>query len=191
MSKLHLWASVVAIAILGSSFAQTSEDSMAEALLQGTPITVENLVDVLEIQRVIDAQVDAYDRQEWELARSFMTDEFKTTMGQDGIGMFASDAFLERARNYHETADEFVTHHSNSGYRVFFHDEDNVTVFARGVIIVKSTPGGDYAADGGSLRMERWNSYEYGLERTPEGWKINKIIITYNADKFTSSPPAE
>ena len=52
----------------------------------------------------------------------------------------------------------------------------------------KMTPGGDYAADGGSARMERWNSYEYGLKRTSNGWKINKILIEYNADKITSAP---
>lgn len=159
-----------------------------EASIQGTPITTDNLADVLEIQRVIDAQVDAYDRQDWDLARFFLTDAFETTMGQDGVATIEADAFIDRAKGYYETIEEFVTHHSNSGYRIFFHDKDHATAFARGVIIVKSAPGGDYAENGGSLRMERWNSYEYGVERTPDGWKINKILITYNADKLTSSP---
>lgn len=112
-------------------------------------------------------------------------------MGQEGIAKIEAQAFLDRAKGYHDAAEEFVTHHSNSGYRIFFHDADHATAFARGVIIVKSTPGGDFAADGGSLRMERWNSYEYGLERTSDGWRINKILITYNADNITSSPAAE
>ena len=106
-------------------------------LTAGTPITSENIVDVLEIQRVIDAQVDAYDSQQWDLARSLMTDEFKTTMREEGAGTMKSDAFLDRARGYHENTEEFVTHHSNSGYRIFFHDQNNATAFARGVIIVK------------------------------------------------------
>lgn len=158
-----------------------------EAESQGTPITAENIVDVLEIQRVIDAQVNAYDNQEWELARSLMTEEFESNLGQTSTSMIKSDAFLDLAKGYHANAEEFVTHYSNSGYRIFFHDENNVTAFTRGVIIVKRTPGGDYAAEGGSLRMERWNSYEYGLVRNSEGWKINKILIEYNADKITST----
>lgn len=164
---------------------------MTEAAREGTPITEENLVDVLEIQRVIDAQIDAYDNQDWALARSLMTKEFETTIGQEGVATIESQAFLDRAKGYHEAAEEFVTHHSNSGYRVYFHDADHATVFARGVIVVKSTPGGDLADEGGSLRMERWNSYEYGVERTSDGWRINKILITYNADNITSSPAAE
>lgn len=160
-------------------------------LTAGTPITSENIVDVLEIQRVIDAQVNAYDSQQWDLARSLMTDVFETNLGQESVNMMEADAFLNNTKRYYENTEEFVTHHSNSGYRIFFHDENNATAFTRGVIIVKSTPGGDYAADGGSLRMERWNSYEFGVVRTSPGWKINKILIEYNADKITSSPKAE
>ena len=164
-----------------------------EAASQGSPITAENVVDVLEIQRVIDAQVDAYDNQQWKLARSFMMENFKTNVGQKngGVNMMKSDAFLDRAKGYHKNTKEFVTHHSNSGYRVFFHDKNNASAFARGVIIVKSTPGGEHAKDGGSLRMERYNSYEYGVVKTTEGWKINKIMITYNADKITSLPKVQ
>ncbi|OSY89331.1 hypothetical protein WH52_01460 [Tenacibaculum holothuriorum] len=156
-------------------------------MMKGTLITNENIVDVLEIQRVIDAQVNAYDNQDWDIAKSFMTDEFETTVGQEGTGMMKADDFLGRAKTYHENAEEFVTHHSNSGYRIFFNDKDHATAFARGVIIVKSTPAGEYE-EGGTLQMERWNSYEYGLKRTSEGWKINKILITYNNDKMTSIP---
>ena len=162
-----------------------------EVSLQGTPITADNLADVLDIQRVIDTQVDAYDRQDWALARALLTDQFETTMGQESATTIKADAFFDRAKGYHEAADEFVTHHSNSGYRIFFHDKDHATAFARGVIIVKSTPGGEHASEGGSLRMERWNSYEYGVERTADGWKINKILITYNSDNITSSPKVE
>ena len=166
----------------------TMENFKTKAESQGTPITSENIVDVLEIQRVIDAQVNAYDSQDWQLAKSLMTEEFETTVGQEGTGMMKADDFLGRAKTYHEAAEEFVTHHSNSGYRVFFHDKDHATVFARGVIIVKNTPAGEYAKEGGTLQMERWNSYEYGVVRTSEGWKINKILITYNNDKMTSIP---
>lgn len=157
-------------------------------MMKGTPITNENIVDVLEIQRVIDAQVNAYDNQDWDIAKSFMTEEFETTVGQEGTGMMKADDFLGRAKTYHKTAEAFVTHHSNSGYRIFFIDKNQATAFARGVIIVKSTPAGEFAKEGGTLQMERWNSYEYGLIRTSEGWKINKILITYNNDKATSLP---
>ena len=112
------------------------ENFKQKAEIQGTPITSENIVDVLEIQRVIDAQVDAYDTQQWELARSLMAEEFETNIGQESTGMMKSDDFLDRAKGYHATLEEFVTHHSNSGYRIFFHDKNNVTAFARGVIIV-------------------------------------------------------
>lgn len=117
-----------------------------------------------------------------------MAEEFETTVGQEGTGMMKTDDFLGRAKAYHKSAEEFVTHHLNLGYRVYFNDKDNTTVFARGVIIVKNTPAGEFAKEGGTLQMERWNSYEYGLIRTLEGWKINKILIIYNNDKITSLP---
>lgn len=178
-------------ALLMSAMLFTGAARANETEFSGTPITSENLVDVLNIQRVLDAQVDAYDRQDWDLARFYMTEMFETTVGQDGNGMMAADDFLGRAQAYHAAADHFVTQHTNSGYRIFFHDENNATAYARGAIIVVTTPGGDFADDGGSLRIERWNSYEYGVERTGAGWKINKILITYNADTFQSLPPAE
>ncbi|WP_305985699.1 nuclear transport factor 2 family protein [Roseibium sp. MMSF_3544] len=182
-----LAASAVAIALMLGTKAQAEELSRA-----GTPITAENIVDVLDIQRVLDAQVDAFDNQDWELARSLMTEEFFTTMrSQNGPHTLSSDAFLEGAADYYDGVDHFLTHHTNSGYRVFFHDKDSATIFARGVIIVNRTPAGEHAADGGSVRMERWNSYEYGVERTDEGWKINKILITYNSDDIRSDPKVQ
>lgn len=182
-----LAAGGIALALSLGTAAQAEDNSRA-----GTPITSENLVDVLNIQRVLDAQIDAFDRQDWPLARSLMTKEFFTTMrSQSGPHTLSSDEFLEgSARNY-DGVENFVTHHTNSGYRVFFNDKNNATVFARGVIIVNRTPGGEFAADGGSIRMERWNSYEYGVERTDDGWKINKILITYNSDDIRSDPKAQ
>ena len=190
-SKNILIGFVLFMAILGTTQAQSNENYIAKADPNGTPITSENIVDVLEIQRVIDSQVNAYDAQEWETARSLMTEEFETNLGRKDTSMVKSQDFLNGAKGYYATLEQFLTHHSNSGYRIFFHDKDNVTAFCRGVIIVKRTPGGEYGEEGGSLRMERYNSYNYGLVRTSEGWKINRILIKYNVDKVISEPKAE
>lgn len=182
---LSKFSAFLVAAVIATGAAQANEIEHS-----GTPITAENLVDVLNIQRIIDAQVDAYDRQDWELARFYMTEEFETTVGQDGTGVMRTDDFLGRAQGYVANADHFLTQHTNSGYRIFFHDENNATAYARGAIIVMNSPAGEFADEGGTLRIERWNHYEYGVVRTDEGWKINKILITYNADNFTSLPPA-
>lgn len=63
------------------------ENFKREADSQGTPISSENIVDVLEIQRVIDAQVNEYDNQEWALTRYFMTEEFESNLGQNSISI--------------------------------------------------------------------------------------------------------
>ncbi|BDM81169.1 hypothetical protein AM10699_40360 [Acaryochloris marina MBIC10699] len=60
----------------------------SKPISQETPITAESLVDVLEIQCVIDAQANAYDTQQWGLARSLLTDKLETTILQkDGIAV--------------------------------------------------------------------------------------------------------
>lgn len=184
--RLTKLSALLVSAMLVTGAAQANDSDRA-----GTPITADNMVDVLNIQRIIDAQVDAYDRQDWDMARSYMTEEFETTVGQEGTGMMRADDFLGRAQGYVANADHFLTQHTNSGYRIFFHDENNATAYARGSIIVMNSPAGEFADDGGTLRIERWNHYEYGVVRTDVGWRINKILITYNSDSFESQPPAE
>lgn len=144
--------SVLFLSLLSSSNLYAKESQMPKSMSQGTPITSENIVDVLEIQRIIDAQVNAYDTQQWELAQSLLTDIFETNLGLKEIVKMESKAFIDNARGYHANSEEFITHHSNSGYRIYFHDKNTATAFARGVIIVKSTPGGEYAKEGGGVK---------------------------------------
>ena len=54
------------------------------------------------------------------------------------------------------------------------------------MIIVDNTPAGAYAANGGTLRMHRWISYEIGTTRTDNGWKVNKVMVEYLVEEVAS-----
>ena len=61
-------------------------------------------------------------------------------------------------------------------------------MLSKGVIIVTKSPGGDHTADGGKLLIENWVSYEHGMVRTAEGWKVNRILSDYVATRTASLP---
>ena len=72
--------------------------------------------------------------------------------------------------------------------RVYFHSADEVTMFSQGVILTKVILGGDHSADDETLLTETWVSYEHGMIRTPNGWKVNRILSDYFAVRSTSLP---
>lgn len=155
----------------------------------GTPITSENLVDVLEIQRVVTNLTDAVDSQHWSVVRDILEDKVDTTIGETEPGVSrvkSEDEIATRWKNFYDNAEILVIHHVTSNERVFFDDPNNATVFSKGVIVVENTPAGAYAKSGGTLRMYRWVNYEFGLIRTNNGWKVNKVLVDYLVQEANS-----
>ena len=156
---------------------------------QGTPITSENVVDVLEIQRVVSVLSDGVDSQQWGVIRDILVDKVDTTIGETEPGVSrvkSEDEIVSRWKGFYDSAKKLVIHHVTSNERVFFDDSNNATVFSKGVIVVENTPAGEHASSGGTLRMYRWVNYEFGLTRTDNGWKVNKVLVDYPAQEVTS-----
>lgn len=156
---------------------------------QGTPITSDNLVDVLEIQRVLANLTDAVDNQHWDLVHDILEDEVDTTIGETERGVSRTktkDTIISRWKGFFSDAEKFILHHVTSNERVFFEDANNATAFSKGVIVLENTPAGAHAAQGGTLRGYRWINYELGVVRRDSGWKVNKVLVTYLVEEFDS-----
>lgn len=157
----------------------------------GTPITEENLVDVLEIQRVTGALTNAVDSQQWDVARDILEDEVDTTIGERERGassVKSDDEIVARWKGFYDSAETLVIHHLTANERILFDDPNNATVFSKGVIVVENTPAGEFAESGGMLRLHRWVNYEFGVTRTDGGWKVNKVLVDYLVEEFSSLP---
>ena len=159
----------------------------------GHPITMENVVDVLEIQRVTTNLTLAVDTAKWDVVADILQPELETTIGEPVNApsvMRTEDEILARWKGFYESAERIVIHHVTSNERIYFNDEDNADVFAKGVIVLENTPAGEFAEDGGMLRGSRWVNYEFGVTRTDAGWKVNKVNVEYLVQEFESFPPA-
>ena len=176
---------IFAVAVGGMSAAAFAEENKS----LGTPITPENVVDVLEIRRVASNLSDGVDNQRWDVVHDLLQDEVYTTIGETEPGaarVKSEEEIVTRWKSFYRNAKTLVIHHVTSNERVFFDGPDNATVFSKGVIVVENTPAGKYAASGGTLRLYRWVNYEIGVTRTRAGWKVNKILVEYLAQEASS-----
>lgn len=160
----------------------------------GSPITAENMLDVLEIQRTVTNLTLSVDTQQWDVTADLLDGEIETTIGQpenSGSVVTPEAEILARWQGFYEAADKMVIHHVTSNERVYFIDADTADVFSKGVIVVENTPAGEFAEDGGTLRGYRWVDYEIGVHRTEDGWKVHKVNVTYLAQEWDSLKPAQ
>lgn len=167
---------------------RTMENFKAEAKTQGTPVSSENIVDVLEIQRITSALTNGCDSQQWDVIRDILVDEVYTTIGEEKgkSSVKHKEEIVKRWKSFYESAEKLIIHHVTSNERIFFHDSNNATVFSKGVIVVDNTPAGEYADDGGTLRMHRWINYEFGVTRIGNEWKVNKVLVFYLVEEASS-----
>ncbi len=180
---------VLKSAAIAATLAVSSSAMADDMKFLGSPITADNIVDVLEIQRVTANLTNAADSQHWNMVRDILADEVDTTIGETEPGVSSvksSEKIATRWESFFNSTERFVMHHVTSNERVFFDDADNATVFSKGVIVVENTPAGAYAESGGTLRGYRWVSYEFGLNRTGEGWKVNKVLVDYHMQEWDS-----
>ena len=157
----------------------------------GTPITAANVIDVLEIQRIVTNLTLGVDTEQWEVVADLLSDEIETTIGEPENGtpvVKPADDILTRWQGFYTSADRMVIHHVTSNERVFFNDADSADVFSKGVIVLENTPAGEFAEQGGTLRGYRWVNYEFGVIRTAAGWKVNKVNVEYLVQEFDSLP---
>lgn len=155
----------------------------------GTPITSENIVDVLEIKCITANLTNAADSEYWDEVRDILDDEVDTTIGETEPGVSSvktSAEIVTRWAGFFNNAERFVMHHITSNERIFFEDTDNATVYSKGVITLENNPAGEFAESGGTLCGYRWVSYEIGLTRKNNGWKVNKVLVEYKIQEFDS-----
>ena len=123
------------------------------------------------------------------MVRDILEDRVDTTIGETEPGVSrvkSEDEIATRWKKFYDNAETLVIHHVTSNERVFFDDPNNATAFSKGVIVVENTPAGAYAESGGTLRMYRWVNYEFGLTRTDNGWKVNKVLVDYLVQEANS-----
>lgn len=160
----------------------------------GTPITAENVVDILEIQRVVTNLTDAADTERWDVVRDILADKVDTTIGETESGVSrvkTSDEIATRWESFFTSTDRFVMHHVMANERVFFEDSNNATVYSKGVIVVENTPAGEFASEGGMLRGSRWVTYEFGVTKSGDSWKVNKVLVGYIVEEWDSLKPGK
>lgn len=170
---------------------KTTEETTMQSL--GTPITAENLVDVLEIKRVITNLVAAADGARWDEVEYILTDKVDTTIGATppSTHVLTDKQITERWAGFFKNADRFVMHHILANERITFDDADNASVTSKGVIVVENTPAGEYAEQGGMLRGSRWVTYKFGLTRSGNSWKVNKVHVIYHVEEWDSFKPSK
>lgn len=160
----------------------------------GSPITAKNMLDVLEIQRIVTNLTLSVDTQQWDVTADLLDGEIETTIGQaenSGSVVVPAADIVARWQGFYESADKMVIHHVTSNERVYFMDADTADVFSKGVIVVENTPAGEFVEDGGTLRGYRWVDYEIGVHRTENGWKVHKVNVTYLAQEWDSLKPTQ
>ena len=187
MRLLSIISVVITTFVLTPVFA--SANNGAEKKYMGTPVTSDNIVDVMEIQRVVTNLTDAADNARWDEVREILADKVDTTIGETEPGVSSvktSKQITTRWAGFFNNTERFVMHHVTSNERVFFESPDYASVFSKGVIIVENTPAGAFAKEGGTLRGYRWVSYEFGVNRTEEGWKVDKVLVTYHVQEWDS-----
>ena len=188
-ASMGLLISLLANAQQKTQITNDGQTKMEEIKSLGTPITSENVVDILEIQRVVTNLTDGVDSQQWDVVRDLLEAEVDTTIGETEPTVSrvkSEDEIVTRWKSFYDNAETLVIHHVTSNERVFFDDPNNATVFSKGVIVVENTPAGEFASSGGTLRMYRWVNYEFGVTRTDNGWKVNKVLVDYLVQEANS-----
>lgn len=188
--RLIITILIGAVTLLSASSLTKGDKTMKSAEMKhlGTPITAENVVDVMEIQRVLANVTAAADGARWDEVKFILTDKVDTTIGATpgSKHVLTNEQITERWAGFFNNADRFVMHHVLANERVFFDDSDNATVISKGVIVVENTPAGEYAKEGGMLRGSRWVTYEFGLIRSGNSWKVNKVFVDYIVEEWDS-----
>jgi ketosteroid isomerase-like protein len=129
------------------------------------------LVDQAEIRRIVDGIDDAVDAKDWELCRSYFTDEiyvdFTSLAGGSPGSMAADDLVGAWNTNLYAAKGSF---HMRTNHRIAA-EGDRAEVVSKGYalnILQRNT---------GSELWEVWGIYTHTLERTAQGWKCSGMSL--------------
>ncbi len=164
--------------IAATNFAMADTPTLA-----GDPITAENLTVQAEMVRIADAIDAGVDAKDWELTRSFFTDEitvdFTSLVGGEPATIPADGLIAGWSANL--TAEK-TSFHLRGNHRVTFHGDDAATMVSHGYAWNRMESGA-LPENGGEALWEVWGTYEHGFERTQDGWKVNAMTFTATAER--------
>ncbi|MBM2578123.1 nuclear transport factor 2 family protein [Jannaschia sp. Os4] len=121
---------------------------------------------VIELSNALDAAVD---RKDWDLARSYFTDEIEVAMGSpDAQAMPADELIGGWETNLYEGKPSF---HLRGGHVVTFDGPDAGTVESQGYAWnrIEGFEGGDL--------WEVWGSYTFDVVREADGWRLASFVF--------------
>ncbi|MDX8354548.1 nuclear transport factor 2 family protein [Cognatiyoonia sp. IB215182] len=151
--------------------------------LAGDPITAETLVDQAEMVRIADAIDAGVDAKDWDLTRSFFTDEitvdFTSLVGGEPATIPADALIAGWSGNL--TAEK-TSFHLRGNHRVTFDGPDAATMVSHGYAWNRMESGA-LPENGGEALWEVWGTYEHGFARTEDGWKVNAMTFTATAER--------
>lgn len=166
------------------SAALVASASLVEAnALEGSPVTLETLVDQAEMIRVADAIDAAVDAKDWALARSFFADEitvdFTSLVGGEPATIPA-DALIEGwAGNLTAEKESF---HLRGNHRITFASDDSAVMLSHGYAWNRMERGA-LADNGGEAMWEVWGTYQHDFARTGAGWKVTAMAFNATAER--------
>lgn len=151
--------------------------------LAGDPITADTLVDQAEMVRIADAIDAGVDAKDWDLTRSFLTDEitvdFTSLVGGESATIPADALIAGWSGNL--TAEK-TSFHLRGNHRVTFDGPDAATMVSHGYAWNRMESGA-LPENGGEALWEVWGTYEHGFARTEDGWKVNAMTFTATAER--------
>jgi hypothetical protein len=138
------------------------------------------LLDRAEISDVVHRYATGLDTRDWALYRSIFLDEIEMDFESVGLssGVFAADKWVEDARTLFSVLDA-TQHVSSNHVHDIRGDEATCVSYMKAEHFVSdadSRPASDGATD-----PDRWTIggyYTNELLRTPDGWKLRKVVLT-------------
>lgn len=149
--------------------AQLSE--VEEHLEENHNSPLQKIVDEAEIRRIVDAIDSAVDAKDWEICRSFFTDEieadFTSLAGGEPARMKADDLIGAWRTNLFEAKKSF---HQRGNHQISI-DGDRAEVFSKGYAF-NLLESGEVAG-----LWEVWGDYIHTLEGTENGWRVSGMTL--------------
>lgn len=172
--KPALASAVLAFAMGTTATAQTQV---------GTPITAEILVDHAEMIRIADAIDAAVDAKDWDVARSFFTDEIRvdfTSLTGGEAATIPADALIA-GWSANLTAEK-TSFHLRGNHRITFESDDAALMVSHGYAWNRMDRGA-LPENGGEALWEVWGTYEHSFVRTEDGWRVDAMSFFATAER--------
>ncbi len=167
---------IAAAALLASTV--TPADNLA-----GDPITPNSLADTMEIVRIADALDAAVDAKDWQLARSFFTDQIEvdfTSLTGGEPATIAADGLID-GWSANLTAEK-TSFHLRGNHRVSWTGDRNATLHSHGYAWNRLERGA-LPENGGNALWEVWGTYEHRFVRTSRGWRVQFMGFYMTAER--------